>query len=242
VPDEIVLSEKKTEDKTEKKEASQEKEASQAPTETVETDKMDVDGSGEVTAEIKTETAASTPLPTDTIVANQSATQIDIGESITATHPLLVVSTQPVHSWQYDELVFSDPPSAFFDILNEHPATPLPAKLRRPRDQREIDEGPKKKSKGRASTSGVVSRAQTQEPAGTPAPAPASTRPPVGSVGESASADVPLEFAKEMEIGEHNRLTDLKITIIEQMDKLRSVYFCRCWKMKTLLTRIIGHA
>lgn len=206
-----------------------EKEGSGAPAEKTEAEKMQVDAPGGASTEVKTETetptAASTPIPADTIVADQptsqmEATQVDIGETITAqaNHPLSIASKLPVHSWQYDELVFSDPPSAFLDILNEHPATPLPAKLRRPRDQREKEEGPKKKVlKGRASTS--VSRAQTQEPAGTPAP----TGPQVGIHGEPGSADVPLEFAKEMEIGEQNRLTDIKISIIEQMDKLRSV-------------------
>lgn len=229
-----VAAETPTEKKTE------EKEGSGAPTEKVEAEKMQVDSTGEGTAEVKTETetptAASTPIPTDTIVADQptpatqmEATQVDIGETITAQaqhHHLSIASKLPVHSWQYDELVFSDPPSAFLEILNEHPATPLPAKLRRPRDQREREEGPKKKVlKGRASTS--VSRAQTQEPtgaSGTPAP----TGPQVGIHGEPGSADVPLEFAKEMEIGEQNRLTDMKITIIEQMDKLRSVHSRDC--------------
>ena len=214
--EDTIMAEQKTDKETENQQDSQ------APTEIAE-EKMSLEGSGEITAtadvkeETGTETAASTPIPGDTIVASQSATQVDMGESITAHHPLSIASKIPVHSWQYDELVFSDPPSAFLDILNEHPATPLPAKLRRPRDQREREEGSKKKLKGRAS--GINSRAQTQEPtgaAGTPAP-------PVGIHGEPGSADVPLEFAKEMEVGEQNRLIDMKITIIEQMDKLRYV-------------------
>ncbi|EIW76219.1 yeats-domain-containing protein [Coniophora puteana RWD-64-598 SS2] len=32
----------------------------------------------------------------------------------------------PVHSWQYDEIVFHEPYQAFLDILTDHPPTPLP--------------------------------------------------------------------------------------------------------------------
>jgi len=32
----------------------------------------------------------------------------------------------PINSWQYDEIVFSEPPSAFYNILKENPPTPLP--------------------------------------------------------------------------------------------------------------------
>lgn len=37
----------------------------------------------------------------------------------------------PVNAWQYDEIVFSDPTKAFFDILMKHPPTPLPRVRRR---------------------------------------------------------------------------------------------------------------
>lgn len=173
------------------------------------------------TETVKTETEVSTPAQSESIVAVQP------GAAETPTHPPLPVSIAtrlPVHSWQYDELVFSDPPAAFLEILNANPPTPLPAKFRRPKDQREKEEGPKKK-KGRPSV--VNSRAQTQEPgaAGTPVPA----GPVVGIPGELGSADVPLEFAKEMETGEFNRLTDAKLTIIDQMDKVRYVTRFMSW-------------
>lgn len=196
-------------------------------TETSEPIQVDENNAGS-TAEVKTETAASTPANTDSILAVRSIPDAPMAEVLAAQHPLSIATKMPVHSWQYDELVFSDPPSAFLDILNEHPATPLPAKLRRPRDQREQEEGPKKKQKGRVSTSGVGSRAQTQEPTGAPGPGTAAAGPLVGIHGEAGSADVPLEFAKEMEIGETNRLTDVKIEIIEQMDKLRYVTLRNC--------------
>lgn len=38
----------------------------------------------------------------------------------------------PVHSWQYDEIVFHDPYQSFLNILLEHPPTPLPKHKRRP--------------------------------------------------------------------------------------------------------------
>jgi YEATS domain-containing protein 4 len=39
---------------------------------------------------------------------------------------------EPVHSWQYDEIVFTDPPKAFLDILLANPPTPLPKMKKRP--------------------------------------------------------------------------------------------------------------
>ena len=38
----------------------------------------------------------------------------------------------PVHSWQYDEVVFNDPFQSFLNILLTHPPTPLPKAKRRP--------------------------------------------------------------------------------------------------------------
>jgi YEATS domain-containing protein 4 len=38
----------------------------------------------------------------------------------------------PVHSWQYDEVVFNDPFQTFLNILTDHPPTPLPKTKRRP--------------------------------------------------------------------------------------------------------------
>lgn len=173
------------------------------------------------TTEVKTETELSTPAPTESGTAAQPEAEAEAAtnELVAAQHPLSIAAKLPVHSWQYDELVFSDPPSAFLDILNEHPPTPLPAKFRRPRDQREKEEAAKKKKQkagGRASTAGPASRAQTQEPGTAATPAPAA-----GIPGEAGSADVPLEFAKEMEIAEANRLADIKIQFIQEMDRLR---------------------
>ena len=38
----------------------------------------------------------------------------------------------PVHSWQYDEIVFNDPYQNFLNLLTAHPPTPLPKAKRRP--------------------------------------------------------------------------------------------------------------
>lgn len=38
----------------------------------------------------------------------------------------------PVHSWQYDEVVFNDPFQSFLNFLTAHPPTPLPKTKRRP--------------------------------------------------------------------------------------------------------------
>ncbi|KXN89481.1 hypothetical protein AN958_05643 [Leucoagaricus sp. SymC.cos] len=38
----------------------------------------------------------------------------------------------PVHSWQYDEVVFNDPFQNFLNILTAHPPTPLPRTKRKP--------------------------------------------------------------------------------------------------------------
>lgn len=38
----------------------------------------------------------------------------------------------PVHSWQYDEVVFHDPFQNFLNILTAHPPTPLPKQKKRP--------------------------------------------------------------------------------------------------------------
>ncbi|KAF4619139.1 hypothetical protein D9613_004930 [Agrocybe pediades] len=38
----------------------------------------------------------------------------------------------PVHSWQYDEVVFNDPYHNFLNLMNEHPPTPLPKTKKKP--------------------------------------------------------------------------------------------------------------
>jgi YEATS domain-containing protein 4 len=46
--------------------------------------------------------------------------------------PDYAIAHGPVHSWQYDEIVFHEPFSNFYDILMAHPPTPLPKEKRLP--------------------------------------------------------------------------------------------------------------
>ncbi|WWC71993.1 uncharacterized protein I206_105952 [Kwoniella pini CBS 10737] len=161
--------------------------------------------------------------PTQVTSTNPGDSQIVVDQPSTIS----IASVLPVHSWQYDELIFSDPPKNFLDILNENPPTPLPNKNRRPKDQREEHEAQNptsrknKKLKGRNSM--VNSRANTVD-IGTPTPSVTAgngTGMSVGIPGELGSADVPLEFSLEMEKGEYNKLGDARRKIVEQMDRWR---------------------
>ncbi|TXT05951.1 hypothetical protein VHUM_03712 [Vanrija humicola] len=173
------------------------------------------------TSEAPTGVTTGAATPADASVSATPAA----GEVEFAPLPVLptIASSYPVHAWQYDELVFSDPQTNFLNLLNEHPPTPLPARNRRPRDQREEHElktGGKKKARASASARPSMSRAGTESRAGTPlAGTPGAL--PVGVPGELGSADVPLEFTQEMERSEHNRLTEMRIKIVEQMDRWR---------------------
>ncbi|KAF9006739.1 yeats family-domain-containing protein [Cyathus striatus] len=44
----------------------------------------------------------------------------------------LAIKMGPVHSWQYDEVVFNDPFQNFLNILTAHPPTPLPKTKKKP--------------------------------------------------------------------------------------------------------------
>ena len=44
----------------------------------------------------------------------------------------MAIAAGPVHSWQYDEIVFNDPFQSFLNILTAHPPTLLPKTRRRP--------------------------------------------------------------------------------------------------------------
>lgn len=61
--------------------------------------------------------------------ALQANTQADENPS---EDPSLNANILPVHSWQYDQIIFSDPTQTLYELLLAHPETPLPAKsLRR---------------------------------------------------------------------------------------------------------------
>lgn len=54
----------------------------------------------------------------------------------------------PVHSWQYDEIVFHEPYQAFLNILTAHPPKPLPRTKRRPVPFHTANPGSLEASKG----------------------------------------------------------------------------------------------
>ncbi|KAI0092139.1 yeats family protein [Irpex rosettiformis] len=59
-------------------------------------------------------------------------TQIINGEPEQPPPLEIAAKIGPVHSWQYDEVVFNDPFQTFLNILTAHPPTPLPKAKRRP--------------------------------------------------------------------------------------------------------------
>lgn len=241
--------------------------AEATPVGTPATDKGDGEGDAAVKAEVNTPAAEATPAAegsgattteaatgtgaAPTPAADGGAPATAVGTPTPAQAAVQSMAAMyPVHAWQYDELVFSDPPANFMSILDENPPTPLPARPRRARDQREEHDlknagSTKKKARGSSTARGGASRAGTDAPeggsgtprvvgtprAGTPAVigTPGGTGTPgagtpgiaPGVPGELGSADVPLEFATDMEKGEFNRLTEIRIRIVEQMDRWR---------------------
>lgn len=197
------------------------------------------EGEGE-TGDVKgeSETPIQTPAEPSQVPTEVSETPAeDAPQAPIAAAPLVptVASTYPVHAWQYDEVVFSDPPANFMSILEDHPPTALPPRPRRARDQREEYELKTGKKKARPSSGlarGSVSRAGTEAAEGvnTRAGTPATPQTPafVGVPGELGSADVPLEFSADMEKGEANKLTEVRIHIVKEMDRWRWVESSQC--------------
>jgi YEATS domain-containing protein 4 len=64
----------------------------------------------------------------------------------------------PVHSWQYDEIVFNDPFQSFLNILTTHPPTPLPRTSKKPVPYNPANPGSLEASRG-----GVPEFTQTME-------------------------------------------------------------------------------
>lgn len=52
--------------------------------------------------------------------------------------PLLL---SPVHSWQYEELIFTEPTETFYSILLSKPPTPLPKSIRMPKQSQYVLNG-----------------------------------------------------------------------------------------------------
>ena len=194
-----------------------------------------------IKAEAETPIAsASSPKPSTPVEPPTSDAQLPdtplVSRPLEAPQPagqMSIASKFPVHAWQYDEVVFYDPPSSFLSILSSTAPTPLPAKNRRARDQREAhDATVGKKVKGRISSASAASAARsrqgTAEPTASDAPPVSVTPGPaqavvVGIPGEPGSADVPLEFTQEMERAEWNRLNDARIKIVAEMDQWRYI-------------------
>lgn len=188
-------------------------------------------------SQVPTEASAGTATGTGTPAAaatTEGGTPSGEAAAAPAVAPLAPMNTiaamYPVHAWQYDEVVFSDPPANFMTILEQHPPTPLPARNRRARDQREEHELRTGKKKARSSalpppSTRTLSRAGTETAEGvttrqgTPATPVAGVA--IGAPGELGSADVPLEFTTDMEKGEGNRLTEVRIHIVKEMDRWR---------------------
>ena len=65
--------------------------------------------------------------------AATTTTESTSADSATSLFPQ--VNPLPVHSWQYDQFVFTDPTTTFYQLLLAHPETPLPKRsLRRGQD------------------------------------------------------------------------------------------------------------
>ncbi|ODN73207.1 hypothetical protein L202_07766 [Cryptococcus amylolentus CBS 6039] len=215
--------------------------------------KMEVDTPAETPIDTPAPTAAlapapaaapgqeSTPAPSDPSQQAPPSTSTPAPEIAPSTpaSTLPAPYAAPVHSWQYDEIVFHDPPRVFLDILNAHPPTALPPKNRRAfLTQRQEADGKKKKklnsglagSSAPPSAAGSVagrSRAGTAETGagilGTPVPDMGQPIPNIlGVVGNQMSTlDVPLEFSQEMAKGENNLMVEARIKIVDQMDQWR---------------------
>ncbi|KAH9943200.1 yeats family protein [Epithele typhae] len=54
------------------------------------------------------------------------------GPDVEIPTPEVAAKLGPVHSWQYDEIVFNDPFQSFLNLLTAHPPTSLPKIKRRP--------------------------------------------------------------------------------------------------------------
>ncbi|KAJ9104927.1 hypothetical protein QFC19_003722 [Naganishia cerealis] len=73
------------------------------------------------------QSAAQDVVPMEGISLTADASTVDNSAAQLANNQL------SVNAWQYDELVFSDPTTTFYDLLISHPETPLPEKsLRQP--------------------------------------------------------------------------------------------------------------
>lgn len=180
--------------------------------------------------------AAPTPSASGTDSAPTAAPPPAPAPTLVPVIPLSIATRYPVHAWQYDEIVLSDPFQSLLTIMNAHTPTPLPARIRKVRDQREDWEGEKRRKKGGSAAATAAAKGSSSRTraagAGTGADESDKSLDPtsilaisekdrLGIPGEPGSADVPLEYTAEMEKAEWNRLNDARIRIIEEMDRWR---------------------
>lgn len=71
------------------------------------------------------------PWPIDPILYHQPIAPGDPPNPELVGHPAPVLS--PVHSWQYEEIVFTEPTETFYATLLEHRPSPLPKSNRHPK-------------------------------------------------------------------------------------------------------------
>ncbi|KAH8082570.1 hypothetical protein HD553DRAFT_273917, partial [Filobasidium floriforme] len=61
--------------------------------------------------------------------------------STDSSTPVVQINPLPVHSWQYDQFVFTDPTTTLYQLLLDHPETPLPRRSLRMGQGKHMGEG-----------------------------------------------------------------------------------------------------
>lgn len=97
-------------------------------------DDQDAEGEADSTIGVRSAENQSTPQASAPI---EGIAAPNVYDNVTTNPaPEFYVNPLPVHAWQYDELVFSDPTATFYDLLISHPETPLPeTSLRQPNEE-----------------------------------------------------------------------------------------------------------
>lgn len=124
------------------------------------------------------------------------------GDPNTPSTPVLL--QEPVHSWQYDEIVFTDPPKQFLDILLANPPTPLPKMKKRP---------------------------IPPNPAHVPSLGP--QQPTPGTPSKGGGSNVP-EFTQVLERDEAERLDAAKRAVLDATEVQRALLIEREQELKML--------
>jgi YEATS domain-containing protein 4 len=110
------------------------------------------DESGDMDVEMKDANAAEVkPEPKDdaqmvTVVDPAAKDGNETVEPLTASStdsstPVVQINPLPVHSWQYDQFVFTDPTTTLYQLLLDHPETPLPRRSLRTGQGKHMGEG-----------------------------------------------------------------------------------------------------